>query len=1057
MKKLAALMLLIPLFMGVSAFGQSKTITGTVKSATDNEPLPGATVLVKGTTTGTVTDLDGKYVLVVPQDKDVLVFTFLGFKTHEETIGSRNVIDVSMEEDVLGLNEVVVTALGIPKEKLSLGITTQEVGGDRVASSGETNVIEGLSAKAAGLQIVSAAGTPGASSKIIIRGPSTFTNENQPLVVIDGVPIDNSTTSTVAGDYPFNPTLEGVSNSNRAIDINPDDIESINILKGPAAAALYGSRAGSGAIIITTKRGNKAGDKAVHINFSSSVEMSQVNKLPEKQLDYAQGTGGGGLNADGTVEPEGTYLTSDPGPDFIWNTDDDVSGGTPYSWGPLNSSQGITPVDNAKDFFQTGMTYNNNLAISGGTDRGSLRLSLGNSQDKGIIPNTEYNRTSVRVNSDINVYQNFRIAVDANYVTSGGTMAQNGSNLSGVMLSLMRAPSSYDLSAGYEYPSGDNRNYYFVYDNPYWTVYNNPFTTNVNRLISNFSAIYTPWEWLNITYRVGADNYTDERKQVYAIGSNNPANAPGGQIEENTVRYRQIYSDLIATATHDISDDLSMDITIGNNLTDIDIDNLYARGRDLTIPDFYNLSNASDLYASQTTTQQRNAAIFADLGFDYKDIVFLNLTGRNEWSSTYGPNQGSAFFPSANVAFVFSELMNTNNIWSFGKLRFAYAQAGIEPQPYSANTYFIPPLYTDGFTDGYSFPYLGQSGFGYSQLNTLGNPDLKPERLTGTEVGLELKFWNGRIDLDADYYNQASSDILLVKPIASSSGFSYVYDNAGGMTNKGIELTLNADIIKKKDFTWNVGGNFSRNVNEVTQLADGVDEIEIEAGFGDPGAYVIVGQPYGLLYGSQWQYNENGDLLIDPSSGLPLFDTVSGVIGNPYPDWLMNINTALTWKGITISGLLDIRHGGDIWCGTIARMNRLGTSAMSGDRTETYVIDGVIEQADGSYTQNTIEVSPIDYWQSYMGDFAASSQAVYDGGWVRLREAKISYAFNLENKNVIKALTVSATGRNLWLKTDYPGVDPETTLTGAGSNISGFDWFNNPSTKSYLFTVSASF
>lgn len=1057
MKKLAALMLLVPFCLVSVAFAQSRTITGTITSATDNEPLPGATVLVKGTTTGTITDLDGKYVLVVPQDKDVLVFTFLGFKMHEETIGARNVINVSLEEDVLGLETVVVTALGIPKEKLSLGVSTQEVGGDRVASSGETNLIEGLSAKAAGVQVVGSSGSPGASSKIIIRGPSTFTNENQPLVVIDGVPIDNSTNSTVAGDYPFNANLNGVNNSNRAIDVNPDDIESINILKGPAAAALYGARAGSGAIIITTKRGNKAGDRAVHINFSSSLEVNQVSQLPQQQMLYAQGTGGGKINNDGVVEPEGNFIEADPGPDQIWDTDDDGSAGTASSWGPLTSGLGLTAIDNPAEFFQTGLTYNNNLAISGGTDRGSLRLSIGNTQDNGVIPTSEYDRTSIRINTDMRIWDKFKIAADANYINSGGTRAQNGSNLSGVMLALMRTPTSYDLGAGYEYPSGANRNYFSAYDNPYWTVNNNPFTDNVNRLVGNFSAIYTPMDWLSVTYRVGTDSYTDERKQIFSIGSNDPANAPGGQIEENTIRYNQVYSDLILTASKDINQDINMNITVGNNLTSTDINYLYARGRDLTIPDFYNLSNASDLYASQSTTKTRIGGFFGDLGFDYKSILFLNVTARNDWSSTYGPNRSSAFFPSVSGAFVFSEILNTNNIWSFGKIRASYAQAGIEPQPYSASTYYTSPLYTDGFTDGYSFPYLGQSGFGYSQLNILGNPDLLPERLTGTEIGLELKFWKGRIDLDANVYKQESSDILLVKPIASTSGFSYVYDNAGAMVNKGIELTLNADIVKKKDLTWNIGGNFSKNENEVTQLADGVDEIEIEAGFGDPGAYVIVGQPYGLLYGSQWAYNDNGDLLIDGSTGLPIFDTISGVIGDPYPDWLMNINTALTWKGLTLSGLLDIRKGGDIWNGTNARMNRIGISEASGERDHTFVIEGVIEQPDGTYTPNNIEIAPEDYWGDYLGDFGASSQAIQDGGWVRLREVKLAYQFKLDPKNVVKALNISATGRNLWLKTDYTGVDPETSLTGAGSNITGFDWFNNPGTKSYLFTVSASF
>ncbi len=1083
MRKLAAFILIVPLCLVTLAFGQSKTITGTVTSASDNEPLPGATVLVKGTTTGTVTDLDGQYILVVPEGKDILIFSYIGFKTTEVAIGSQNVINLQMDEDILGLDEVVITALGIPKEKLSLGTTTQEVGGDRLASSGETNVIEALSAKAAGVQIVSASGAPGASSKIIIRGPSTFTNENQPLIVVDGVPIDNNTNNTVAGDYPFNPTLNGVSNSNRAIDINPDDIESINVLKGPAAAALYGSRAGSGAIIITTKRGNKKGDRVVHINVSSSVELSQVSKVPAQQMLYAQGSGGGFFGDDDiTVEAEGEYSVGNPGLDYLWGTNDEGEVlGTPNSWGPLisnldDSLNNVGPYDNIGDFFQTGVTYNNNISLSGGTDKASMRLSIGNSKEKGIFPNSDFNRTSVRVNSDVQIYEKLRLSVDANYINSGGSRPQNGSNLSGVMLSLLRTPASYNLADnpdlnyendGYEFPSGDNRNYFGVYDNPYWTVYNNPFTDNVNRLLGNFSLNYNPYSWLTFTYRLGADTYADERTQIYSIGSNDPANAPGGQIEENTIRYTQLYSDIFGTATKEFNDDFSGSLTLGNNILDINSDYLYARGRDLTIPDFYNLSNASDLYSSQATSRQRNVSLFGQIELRYKSLLFLSLTGRNEWSSTYGPNTGSALFPSASLAFVFSELMNTGDIFSFGKLRLAFAQAGIEPQPYSSGTYFIPPLYTDGFTDGYSFPYLGQSGFGYSQLNVLGNPDLSPEIQTGMEVGLELQFMKGRIDVDVAAYNQKSSDILLTKPIASSSGFSYVYDNAGEMTNKGIEVFANATIIKTENFTWNLGGNFSKNVNEVTSLPASSDTIEIEAGFGDPGAYAILNQPYGVLYGSQWAWqdinndgihDEDEPILIDEDSGLPIFDTESGIIGNPYPDWLAAITTDVSWKGITLSGLLDIRKGGDIWCGTYARMNRIGISEASGeDRTETFVIPGVIEQADGSFIANDIVISSGDYYQSYLGDFAASEQAIYDGGWVRLRELKLSYSFDLEKTSVVKALDLAVTGRNVWLKTDYPGVDPETSLTGAGSNIAGFDWFNNPSTKSWLFTLSAAF
>jgi TonB-linked SusC/RagA family outer membrane protein len=1057
-KHIFLLALLMSFCMISVTLAQSRTITGTVVSATTEEPLPGATIMVKGTTSGTVTDLDGKYVLVVPIDKEILIFTYLGYKMREEKILNRPVVNIKLEEDILGLETVVVTALGIPKEKLSLGVSTQEVTGAKIASSGEENFIEGLSAKAAGVQVVGAAGTPGASSKIIIRGPSTFSNENQPLIIVDGVPVDNNTNGTVAGDNPFNANLAGVSNSNRAIDINPDDIESVNILKGPAAAALYGSRASSGAIIITTKRGNQKGDDAVHVQFSSTLEINQVSKLPAQQNKYAQGTGGGNLTNNGTLIVEGDYETADPGLDYLWDTDDmGEYNGTPESWGPPMENAGLTPVDNLGDFFQSGLTYNNNISISGGSDKGSMRFSIGSTKDNGVIPNTNYNRTSIRINSDLQVWNKFKITADANYIRSGGNRVQNGNNLSGVMLGLLRAPTSYNLSAGYEYPSGANRNYFANYDNPYWTIYNNPFTDQVNRFIGNFGAIYTPYDWATITYRLGTDSYSDERKQIFAIGSNDPDNAPGGQIEENLIRYNQVYSDLIISGSKNVNESITINYTLGNNITILDDNYLYSRGRDLTIPDYYNIGNASDLYSSQQTTQQRNAAFFGEIGFDFQSFLFINLTGRNEWSSTYGANEGAAFFPSMNTSFVFSELMNTNNIWSFGKIRAAIAQVGIEPQPYSSNTYFVSPLFTDGFTGGYGFPFLGLPGFGHSQSNILGNPELSPERLTAAEVGIELKFWRGRIDLEAVVYQQVSSELLLVKPIAATSGFSYVYDNVGEMKNQGIEITLNADIIRKKDFTWNVGGNFSKNENEVTQLAGGVDEIELEVGFDDPAAYLIVGQPYAVLYGSKWQRSPDGDILINENTGLPLLDTINGIIGDPNPDWLMNINTLFTWKNIGVSALFDIRKGGDIWCGTVARMNAIGISEASAARDTVYVIDGVVEVANGVYAENTTAIGPDQYFDNYLGDAGASEQQIFDGSWVRLREVKLTYDFELDKRNVVKGLSLSATGRNLWLHTKYPGVDPETSLTGAGSNISGFDWFNNPGTKSYLFTLTASF
>jgi len=1055
-------MLAIMLAWQVS-MAQNRTVTGTVKDQS-GEPIIGASIIVKGTTSGTYSDESGNFTIVLSTNATALIIKYLGFKSQEIPLTASNVVTVTLEEDVLGLEEVVVTALGISKEKKSLGYSTQEIGGDRIENSGETNVVEALSSKFSGVLVTGTSGTPGSSSKIVIRGPSTFTNENQPLIVVDGVPIDNSTNATVAGDYPFNPFLQGANQSNRAIDINPDDIESINVLKGPAASALYGAKAGSGVIVITTKRGKSKGGKGVSFTVNSSIEFSKVDQLPEKQTTYAQGTGGGFFDSTGvTVQPEGNYFTSDPGPDFLWHTADDVSQGTPNQWGPLIAhmpdSLGVTSHDNPGEFFQTGVTYNNNFSISSASENGSLRFSVGNVKETGIIPNSSFNRTSFRLNADGRVNSKFTVGTSVNYVKGGGNFVQNGSNLSGVMLSLMRTPPSYDLAAGFEYPSGANRNYFSSYDNPYWTIYNNPEDNQVNRVIGNAYLTYAPLSWFNVTDRIGTDFYTDYRKQIFSIGSNQPANAPGGQIEEDTRRYSQIYNDLLLNFTKQFSTDFEADLTIGNNLIQEYSQDHYSRGRDLTVPDFFNLSNASDLYSSESNITTRTAAWLGILGLNWKSTVFLNLTGRNEWSSTWGPNTNSIFYPSANVSFVFTELMQPSNILSYGKIRLAYAQAGINPQAYSANTVFIQPLFTDGFTDGFSFPYLGENGFGYSQLNILGNPDLKPEKQIGKEVGLELKLFRGRLGLEATYYNQTSQDILVVRPIASSSGFSYVYANAGEMVNKGVEIGLDATVIKSKSFEWMVGGNFSKNKNEVTKIADGLNKFNVETTFGDPEPYAIVGQPYGVLYGTAWAKDPNGNIICD-ADGFPIVADSFEVIGDPYPDWLANIRTELHFKGFTLSGLLDIRVGGDIWAGTIARMNRIGATQASADhRGESFVIDGVVENGDGSFSPNTVPIQAYDYFSYAKGDFGASEAVIYDAGWVRLRELSLSYSFDFskEKGNPIQQLTLTASARNLFVSTDYPGVDPENSLTGAGSNAQGLDWFNNPGTKSYMFAISFGF
>jgi len=1060
-----------------------KTVTGTVTSNEDSEPLVGATVMVKGTDIASVTDADGKFTINVPAGSTTLVIKLLGMEAKEVEVAS-DVLTVGLDQDLLQIDDVLITALGIPREERALGYSAQEIGGEDIVNSGEVNALQGLAAKSAGVQVISSAGTPGASTKIVLRGNHTFTGQNQPLIVVDGVPIDNSTDNTAGGDYPFNERLTGVNNSNRAIDINPDDIESITVLKGPAAASLYGVRAGNGAIIITTKRGKVVDGGGIKATYSYSIDVASVNKLPEFQHTYGQGVGGGGqsLDNDGNPEDEGIFDEADAGPDNLWGTADDVSAGTSRTWGPLisnipvkgDSTKFRTPVDNVDRFFETGITHTHNVSLYGGKEGGSFRLSFNRTDQEGIVPNTKYARTSVRLTTDAKISEKMAMGGTVDYINSGGNKAQNGSNLSGVMLGLTRTPDSFDLLGGggedgYTLPNDVSQHQYFLfYDNPYWTAYQNPFTDNINRILGNIYWKYKVVKWFDVDAKAGVDYYTDQRKQIYAYGSWEPANSPNGQIEENTLTSRDVYGDLLLNFHHDFSDDFNGGVTLGGNLSESFGKNAYARGRDFSIPyGFNNLSNTTDLYTDESHAKTRTSAIFLDANIAYKSMLYAQFTSRTEWSSTFGETQNHFTYPSANVAFVFTELMPENKVLSFGKVRYAFAQAGISPPVYSSSTTFISPIFTDGFTDGLSFPYLGQNGIGNSQLNILGNPNLKPERINGHEVGVDLRFWKGRLNIDYTYYNQTTVDIILEQPISTSSGYRFTYNNAGEMVNKGHELVVTSDLVRVKGFVWSVNLNFAKNENEVTALAPSVTQIDLETAFSSIGAFAIIGEPYGSFFGTAWYRDDNGNLIIGPD-GLPVENPASTFVGNPYPDYTMGIGTELSYKGVSLRALFDITQGNEVWAGTVARLNLLGRSADSEDRGRNYHIEGVAQEVDGNgdpvfnadgspaatTTANTSEATAFDYFSFYEGDAAALEQQIKDGSWFRLRELGLSYHHDLPKKvKFFRGFDVSFSSRNVFLITDYPGVDPETSLTGAGSNVGGFDYFNMPNSRSYNFGI----
>ncbi len=1036
--------LLLFLLTAAGAFAQT-TVMGVVKGADDNQPLAGVVVKLEGTNKGTVTDMNGSFKMDVPSAESKLVFSYVGMQTQTVAAGTSGILNVVMAIGV-NMKEVVVTALGVSKETKALGYSVSTVSGDAVRESAEPNVIEALAAKAPGVEVIGSGGTPGASSKILIRGNNTLTGNNQPLIVVDGVPIDNSVNNVSAGDNPYNQNLQGVNESNRALDLDPADIASVTILKGAAAAALYGSSGANGAIIYTTKRGHKG--KGLNATVSSGVEIDKVSQLPKLQNRWAQGTWGG------TKGDSATYSTVNYAP----GSSNMLTGGTGSSWGPLASTVGTGKTyDNVKNFFQTGVLMNNNVSINGGNDNSSVRLSVGNTHQTGIIPNSKLDRTSARLTADTKVNSWFDMGGTVNYSNTATEKPQNGSNLSGIMLSLLRTPISFD-ARNTQFVNGVQRQYFAAYDNPYYTAFQDPFTDETNRVMGNMFFNIKPVEYFTFTGRFGMDAYQTNNEQVYAVSSlGNDLSDGTGQVNRTSITSRQLYTDLMGKYTKQINENLGVNVLMGYNYQYFENSSVFTRGRGLAIPGFYNFSGASTLYTSNSEAYQHESALFLDASFDWKRALYLSVTGRNEWNTAFGQNSPSFFYPKTDLSWAFSESIKLPKWFSFGKVRASYASVGKAPGVYTNKNYYAVPLIADGWTNGFGFPYNGNPAYALS--STLNAPNLVPERTNEMEFGTDIRFFDSRVTLDATYYTRKTTNVLLFQPVAASTGYSSEYTNAGEIDNHGVELALGLVPVKIKDFSWEIMTNWSRNISEVTKLANGVTQYSIESGFTGIGSYAIVGQPYGVFYGTDWQRNAAGQLLIG-ANGIPLQTTTSVKIGNPNPDWLMGINNSFKYKAWTFSFLWDIRHGGQIWNGTWQSLNSRGRSIESDARdgsNSTYVIPGVYAPGTpGAGQSNSTAITAFSYFANYLGQNGAASNAIQDGGWVRLRSIGVSYHLNLakgEKKSFVQYVDLGVSARNLYLYTKYKGVDPETSLTGAGSNINGYDYFNNPGTKSFMFNV----
>jgi TonB-linked SusC/RagA family outer membrane protein len=1034
------------------------TIKGKVIETIDgtSEPLASATVVVLNQETqavvgGAYADDEGNFSIEFEANGPMILrVSLMDYKTYETAIVSgQEDYPVTLVSDAIGLEAVVITALNVKAKKADLGYSLQEVKTKDIIRSGEQNIVQALAAKVAGVQIMSSAGTPGASSSIVIRGASSLTGNNEPLIVVDGVPISNETALSGGFIDGAGARSSGVAMSNRSMDLNPDDIESVTVLKGPAAAALYGTRAGGGTVIITTKKGQKGA--GTRISYRAALELSTVNKLPKLNKRFAQGE-------------NGVY---DPNSAFSWGPEIGQAVDT------TGNRISLPTVDNPKDFFQTGVGFGNTLDYSSGTDKSTFRLSVGRLTQSGVVPKSDFTRNSVRASYDSELTRNLQVFVSANYITTQANRTQQGSNSSGVMLGLLRTPPSFRNDGALENPDGTPRRYSDNNDNPFWSVNRIPFDDRVNRIIGNTSLIYSPLSWLSITYRVGLDNYTQRIKNVFPVNS---AEVPAGLIRENRYSYRELYQDVLFKAEKTFWSDYKFSFTAGNNLNERIGDILTSEGRNLQLDGFTNLNTAADIRSFRNENSVRIISFFGIGQFQYKDLVNVQITGRHETSSTFGPDNRSLFYPSINASFVFTELSafknsSIANWFSFGKVRAAYSMVGIEPGAYQTATYYISPNISDAYLGaGVSFPFLGRAG--YSLSNLQGNSRLKPELITGFELGADLRFQFGKrtVSLDFTYYDEQTTNAIFPIPVAASSGYLAAIGNSGKLQNRGIEVVLSSRLwetsTKLGVFGWDLTLNFTRNRNKLIELAPNIDNLLL-GGVGSVSVMAIPGQPYGQIYGQRFAKAPNGQMLID-QDGYPIVDPTSALLGNTQPDWMMGISNEFSLGQFSLSFLVDIRKGGKMWNGTLGALNYFGASEQTAnDRGQTRIFEGVVERIDDngnvSYEQNTQSIALGENWYSLgpggsLSGSGADEQFVQNAGWVRLREVSLGYSFQkLTFVKYLSSIDLGITARNLLLFTDYTGVDPETNLEGAGSNAMGMDYFNMPNTRSYLFSVQFNF
>ena len=1072
MKKLFFISAILMLSIGISA---QVTVSGVVSDPT-GEPLIGVNIVELGTSNGTISDLDGSYQIQVSEGAS-LVFSFTGMSTVTEEVGSRTTIDVYMEEDAELLDEVIVTALGFKVRKDETGSTASVVKPEDISRSGESTLLNALGAKASSVQISRSNGDPGAGSTIRIRGANTISGSSNPLIILDGVPIANNT-QYGGGNNATGGRTGGTSQQSRLNDLNPSDIESVQILKGASAAALWGSRASNGVVIITTKDGQSGKPE---ISYKVSRSFDKVNQRYELQDVWGQGRAGS--YSPTRAEAWGDYIPErSGGADVVDQSGQffEAANGTRYYPIDEKNSRESYLDDNWDDVFQTGGFFQHDLTISGGTDKSTFFFSMGRIDQEGIIRESFYDRTNVRMNNKFYFTDWLTVSSKASFANSKSNRIQQSSNTAGLLLGLLRTPPDFDQtdyigtyvnSSGEEFPLrhrsyrrylGNNVNP--IYNNPLWTLNEQDATTNVNRFIYSADIDITPLDFLNIKLRGGIDTYDDNRSYFFPIGS--AGSRQNGIFAQDILGRQEINFDVIGKANFILTSDIDMVATVGWNINDrrltstnTELINFLANVRKETA-DLNTSSEATSIGTSRTNLRTNRG--YTNLSFDLFDKWFVNLSGTLEAASTVPE---TFFYPAVDVAY---QLIAPNNASStsqisFAKIRGSWGKVGIAPPAHAAQT-----LAEGGFSySTYSDPLdIGLFGGGFRIDEDLGNPDLEPEIKTEWELGADLRFFKDRLSLGMTYYQNNIDGIIIRTDLTPSFGYDTQVLNAASMENKGFEWDLDYSIIERDELRLGVYANWSTNENMVTSLAE---TATIDLSGGSVSSRAIAGQPLGVLYGSAAQTDDDGNFILN-DDGFPILTSSPIVLGDPNPDWRGGLGLRLDYKGFAFNVLVEHSQGGVFMPRTLHVLNRFGTTLETANRV-TLTQDLVNFAGDvisaGEVVRGNIRdfgAGPVLLDESWyrtgigggFGDNQAYNFSLYDATFTRLREVTLGYTLNsdwLTEKTKLGSITFSLSGRNLLLIDNIPGVDPEINQVGV-SNARGLDYFTNPSTASVLFSVS---